>query len=354
MSGYSAHKLSSVVESLFSDEGILEVAQSSIATIEKLASSRRTGAALKEVRSLAVEYKATTLLSCLKEMQASTEGDPKKTKAPNTAPLSESTPDSEIRIELYRRNPDAQLQIVKNNLIAISAPKLNKVSELDHGYGYKGGAARLALFAIIGDNVQNFIPRDLDLVRISTRDSEKDHEMAKTFMPDDFEHGHGVEIVASIDRYLNSRDIRINEVLLINKRIFCSKGALIDALNGFIRPTDYIKEQNTKIPGKIVCKMLRLQAESLVRGRPFELKDFPANAKISHFGLALHLNRALEQNSRVASWYLKLCIEHGFIEQRGQKQEIGDIIENLKHLGGKQVKKLEKLKSSKKRKGIKL
>src|SRR5690606_15392740 len=83
---------------------------------------------------------------------------------------------------------------------------------IPEGYYYKGGAARALLLRPLGVDTAAF-PRDIDIVRVaegySDHDDDRDDEVSKYFMAEDYEHGDGVEVTSSYQWYFESRDFTL-------------------------------------------------------------------------------------------------------------------------------------------------
>jgi len=220
----------------------------------------------------------------------------------------------ELRILLFTLNQSARVRSVSANRIIFEAPELKSFPAPPAGYGYKGGAARLALRALLGEDVSRYIPRDLDLFRIGNGESQRDKVVAKRYSPEDFQHGHGIELVRSIDDYLATRDIRFNEILFFENELICSPYAVMDMLRAELHPTTNLIEQHGEtLPGNIQMKMLRMCAESELEGIPYTLCYKIRPEKIKAFDIALHLDRIVARGSRAIEIYLKSCASLGLL-----------------------------------------
>ena len=198
------------------------------------------------------------------------------------------------------------------------------------GYGFKGGAARIALANVIGWNTKSLRARDFDLVRFSKGSLEQDREIAAKIMPEDFSHGFGVEVVDSLEQYFESRDLTINEVLFFGRKVVFTKAALEDLRRGILRPTKFLSGNSPEIPGKIACKILRLAAEFQVADLEFKLIDFPENLKVTHRDFELHRKRAAELGKDIEKKYIELCGE--LLEVEVLKKPLKSSTSNKKQL----------------------
>jgi|GEM_PF-1560908 len=234
----------------------------------------------------------------------------------------DTSPDSEeLRILLYTLNRSARVRSINSKRIIFEAPELNSFPRPPEGFGYKGGAARLALRALLGEDVCRYIPRDLDLFRIGTNHLELDDQVARKYSPEDFKHGHSIELVKSIDHYLATRDIRLNEIIFFRDELICSPEAVLDMLRGELHPTTYLMSQfDDLLPGNIQLKMLRISAESELEGIPYRLCYELSQDQIKPFDIALHLDRVIPRGSRAINIFISKCIQAGLLNKspRGQ------------------------------------
>lgn len=186
-------------------------------------------------------------------------------------------------------------------------------SLLPPSYFIKGGGARLALAILLRREHEEPALRDLDLFRISTRWHPLDSELAERFMPDDLAHGHGVELVPTLEAYLATRDLTVNQVALVESTLICSPLAILDFVCRVIRPARYYPgtlHRPLALQGRVVTKMFRFRAE---RGEEWSIVGIPRDSTMSSFDIALHLDRALSRGRPVAIEYLKQLSAAGFI-----------------------------------------
>lgn len=190
-----------------------------------------------------------------------------------------------------------------------------KSNPLPEGYAYKGGAARaLLLRALKQDN--SYLPRDFDVVRVKEiRDNdEKDREISSEFMPEDFLHGHGVEVIESQAGYFQTRDLTINEVLAMGDKILVTKACILDTIRKIIRPTPFEKNMfGGSLGPKMLAKTLRFYSENIARYGEGVLEDIPdweyEEYFVSPFWVALNLDRAVERGNDVAQIYVAEMIK---------------------------------------------
>lgn len=215
---------------------------------------------------------------------------------------------------LNRLNPAIKLINTTLCYFVVVAPNLKYLPPLPRGYGFKGGAARAALAKLIRQSSYQIKPRDLDLIKAGNGKPEIDHHLTSKFMTDDCKHGAQIEQIRNISDYFSSRDLTINQIVLINDLIFCSYQALQDMLNHVLRTTPFVVEKNGFPQGRITVKILRLKAESQGVGRPFQIIDSRHNPNVKLFDIALHLERALQRDQATAQRYLAKCIQHGYLK----------------------------------------
>lgn len=183
---------------------------------------------------------------------------------------------------------------------------------LPRGFFFKGGAARLALGCALG--VPSPQPRDLDVVRFGSGWSETDAVISKTVMPRDFERGFGVEVCVTVDRYLRTRDLSVNEVFFGEGVVRATPIAILDTLGGLLRPCTYRPGSIRRPPSlrsATVVKMLRLRAEGLVDGYPWSLVGIPLDQVIEPFDVALQLDKAFARSPQVAAVFIEQCAAVG-------------------------------------------
>lgn len=196
--------------------------------------------------------------------------------------------------------------------VRIPGVTIPEASSLPTSYCIKGGGARMALARVLSMNEEPML-RDLDLFRISTRWHPLDVDLAERFMPDDLKNGHGVELVPSIEAYLVTRDLTVNQVALVDSTLICSPLAILDFACRVIRPARYYPgtlHRPLALQGRVLAKMFRLRAE---RGDGWKIVGIPPESSMSSFDIALHLDRALGRGRGVAIRYLQELISGGFI-----------------------------------------
>jgi hypothetical protein len=198
---------------------------------------------------------------------------------------------------------------------------------LQHGYGFKGGAARKALAHHLGLPNWYREVRDLDIVRLGDAWREEDSRISAQFMPEDWRYGHGVELTRCRKSYLSSRDLTINQVAFLKDTLFLTPLCLLDTLSQVLRPASYRAGTLHRAPtlsGRTVTKILRFQAEF---GDEWTIAGLPEQLAVRPSEIALHLDRALHRGLSVTEKYLKLCERQGLIHFYGIK--LDDVLEEV-------------------------
>lgn len=226
--------------------------------------------------------------------------------------------ESELRALLMRLNPSTKILRLDAHILTCRAPRVYGLPRVPTPYGFKGGAVRIAIDALFGHDVRALRPRDIDLVRFGGTDgssvTELDHALAAEHMPEDVRHGHGVEVCASLDQYLLTRDFTVSQAALVGGQLVVARSALEDCYRGVIRPTPHLLAQCPVLEGKMFMKALHLCAERRARGLESTLADLPPLCLASPFDLALHLARITEVNLAGVGHYFALALEHGALD----------------------------------------
>ena len=209
----------------------------------------------------------------------------------------------------------AKIERVSEEIYKVNVENHFSSERLPAGYAYKGGAARALLLRNLEID-SNSVPRDIDIVRISPEEPfpKADQVVAKTFMPDDFQHGFGVEVKVDQDIYFKTRDFTLNEVLATDKEIFATKACLLDTVRHIIRLTEYERARDDQNSNKLLAKALRFYSEAIHHWGDATLADRVGmgleQSFISPFWLALQLDRAYEHSSEEAERYTLELVHH--------------------------------------------
>ena len=191
------------------------------------------------------------------------------------------------------------------------------------GYGFKGGVARKALAHALRINAYTLPVRDIDLLRTAGTDASRDAELGERYMPDDLTLGEfGVEVLDDADTYLRTRELTVNQVVLLGHEVTASYPALLDTLGATLRVAHFQKQRNRgKTHPGVACKLMRFAAQMRHEGREPLIKPFRLTPREMKFPFAfyfgLHLSRAGEAGAAVAGHYLDFCRERGYVERAG-------------------------------------
>jgi hypothetical protein len=160
-------------------------------------------------------------------------------------------------------------------------------------------------------------PRDIDLIRKGNFPVPEDDLMAQRFMSRDFMHGARVELIRDIQRYLNSRDITLNEVAAFDRSVTLSLLAALDCVGHVIRPSQYRGgsiHRKPSLDGRILLKMARLFAEAEHFAEPALLVGIPDEVSFTEFDLAIQLNKAFQQGFAIARGFIDVLVLLGALE----------------------------------------
>lgn len=153
-------------------------------------------------------------------------------------------------------------------------------------------------------------------------------------MPDDFLHGHGIQR-ESMENYFQTRDLTINQCLIVGDQLLMTRAAYDDLQENIIRPSYYEKPLAGQYCGdRLLMRALLLQAvlqeatESYPILEDFEMNDdtivylgdterektveFP----VSDFQKAISLNKAMSRGAKIARNFTENLAEWGTINSR--------------------------------------
>jgi hypothetical protein len=201
----------------------------------------------------------------------------------------------------------------EDGILTIRYLERRPLAKLPTGYYFKGSAPRELLRETFFSKQRTLTVRDLDLVRFTASTDKDDHRLAMKYMADDYQFGHGVEVVEDSARYFATRDFTINEVLYSDRTLTCTFNAILDLASHKVRATEHVRDAEGVVQSRVTAKALRLQAEAEVVNQPVSLEAFGDNLHITSFDLALHLDRALAISQSVAEAYLLRAWEEGLI-----------------------------------------
>ena len=133
-------------------------------------------------------------------------GQFKRSSSEDIAPFASDKPDypriipyvfdSALRRDLYPLQ-EAQLSgfLDAQGYAHLYFAEVRGLPALREHYAFKGGAVREFLRRQIYPSSARLAVRDYDIVRFATTPDTYDHEVAMQYMIDDYEYGHGVEII---------------------------------------------------------------------------------------------------------------------------------------------------------------
>ena len=189
------------------------------------------------------------------------------------------------------------------------------------GYGFKGGVARKALAQTLRLNISTAAVRDIDLLRTIETPGDQDASLAHRYMPDDLTFSEfGIEILDVEAGYFGSRELTLNEVLLLGDRLTVSHACLLDTLGLTLRVTKaHLTKNRGHVHPGVALKTLRFAANLAAEGnkpRVLPLRVTPRPMRHGFdFYVALHLSRAFENGEVVAAHYLRLVAERGLLKR---------------------------------------
>jgi hypothetical protein len=228
------------------------------------------------------------------------------------------------------------------NHLVLKAPTLPVLPSLElREYGFKGGAARHALAAVLGLDVQLFPVRDIDLMSLSGTDGGQDAWMAAKYSPSDFSKrgAFAVERVDGFSHYIKGRDLTINEAYVLDGEIHASMSCIFDMLGMVLRASASVNDRCSFPSGKVAVRALRFLAEKQTAGSKWTLEGIPPASfrEASAFTIALHLERAFKQSQQTAQKFLILCTKYGV----GGNLVSSNLIETVKNLANAMIAEKE-------------
>ena len=212
-------------------------------------------------------------------------------------------------IEQYEGEAENIIEVNEKS-VAVSVESHFMEDRLPDEYGYSGGAARALLLRNLDIDSQAE-PRDIDIIRFSEEEpvEGKDIDLAREYMPKDFEFGDGVRPFAGENEYFKTRDLTVNQVYATDDKVVATKKAIKDNIRHILRVTDHEKNNFGGVGPKMMSKMIRFYADRIEKYGQAELADTDENDFenyfINPFWLAVQLDRAYENGSETAMRYIK-------------------------------------------------
>lgn len=216
--------------------------------------------------------------------------------------------------------------------IKLELPK--SLPRLDLPYGYKGGAARMALSYALG-LAADIAPRDLDIIRIGSATAAQDDETSKRYMYEDYARNNrfGVEVVSGDRDYFRSRDLSINEVFLHNSELRLTLQCLLDTTANVIRPSAaHYKNHTSAMKSIVASKALRLLADRTSQKQKSEIVYFgvDGNREIKAFDIGVHLKRAAAVSKINARLFLAATAMTAGVKELPWRESAPNVITFLK------------------------
>lgn len=202
------------------------------------------------------------------------------------------------------------------------------IKDLPRDVGVMGGMARSIARKIIAGEDEPI--RDIDLVYIKNDESEPDwetlDELSQKYMPDDYAYGHGMQ-TDELENYFDSRDLTVNECLILNGALVVSNFAYNDLQENIIRPTYYeMRDRSQSSTGRNTMRALAMQATLTESTKSYPtLEDFNVNPfYIPSFEMAVQLNKTMSRGAEVACNFTNLLADYNMIpaELAGQPKAV--------------------------------
>ena len=189
------------------------------------------------------------------------------------------------------------------------------------GYGFKGGVARKVLARTLRHNAFTLPVRDIDLLRTADTPGDEDHRLAQLYMPDDLTLGEfGIEVLSDEAAYMNSRELTVNQLVLVGDELTVTHACLLDTLGLTLRVTGaHLTRTRGYVHPGVALKALRFAANLTAGGSEPRVLPFRVTPRrMKHgfdFYFALHLSRVYENGEAVAGVYLRLAADRGFLKR---------------------------------------
>ncbi len=185
---------------------------------------------------------------------------------------------------------------------------------LPEGYWYKGGVPRETLRRLIHPLSSPLTVRDFDIFRTKETEDEHDHALSLQYLSDDYEFGHGIEVVEDLTTYFKSRDLTVNEVALHHERLGYTKEADSDLRSLSLRPTRSVCNAHGEPPSSTWCKAVRLTVEGRAQGVSWNLCFPILPGRIALFDIALNLDRSFLSGLTAGIEFVETVKEYGFLQ----------------------------------------
>lgn len=193
------------------------------------------------------------------------------------------------------------------------------IEKLPRNVAIMGGMARsIAREVITGDREPI---RDIDLVNIldesgkSLNTEEELDRLAQEYMPDDYAFGHGIQD-DELEHYFQTRDLTVNEALVMNGALVVSNFAYNDLQENIIRPTSYEQAfTGVRASSRLALRALMMQTmlNECTSSYP-TIEDMRIDGDyLGSFDIAVQLNKAMSRGAATAQRFTDLLAEYGAI-----------------------------------------
>lgn len=246
-------------------------------------------------------------------------------------------------------------------------PEFEYIDSMPKGCAIIGGAARSLAFSMVRRDLHDPIPiRDIDVAYFKGEvDPLIVNEYARMFSPDDYVHGHGAQLIESIDDYMQSRDFTMNQVIYSDGQLIASRSAIRDIYRGVISPCDNrFKEdwydgsyfENNYISTRTALKAVLQQTvlsefipdiriNNRVANRRFSLSSITSDDywyddrddRYNGFQLALAIQKSFEYGDQIPQKFIKNIIDSPIfenesdilIDEKGNPRRVYDIMNDI-------------------------
>lgn len=262
------------------------------------------------------------------EKDASMNGWEILTELPSSEPLESDEYEEEYE-DSYHSDASERLEAKEDNLgfFSIDLPseffdRYDFLNHLPSGVAVMGGVARSIAREIIAGDLEPI--RDIDLVNIVNESGESQNsddlldELARTYMPDDYAYGHGIEN-DTLDNYFKTRDFTVNQSLILDGKLIVSSLAYNDLQENIIRPTYYsLPSFDEGLSGRLFMKGLMMVSalkeccSSIPTTEDFKIEDTAQD----NFNATLFLNKAMGRGAQVALNFTDQLADYEVIPER--------------------------------------
>ncbi len=212
---------------------------------------------------------------------------------------------------------------IRPNRVVLQVPEdlLDGLPPVPEGYGFKGGVARKVLARMLGLNASTAAVRDIDLLRDADTPGDEDHRLASLYMPDDLTMGEfGIEVLGDEAGYMNSRELTVNQLVLLGDELVATHACLLDTLGLTLRVTGaHLTRTRGYVHPGVALKALRFAANLTAGGNEPRILPFRVTPRAMKHGFdfyfALHLSRVFENGEAAAEEYMRLAVDRSYLRR---------------------------------------